>query len=126
MQSLDFLPAHSASQNNKKEFVEESKARNKTLYRKGAKPSQASLGKDKRPYQRTNLPKLKSISKQSQDSEGSGYKKPPRRKPNPKYAHVRSSVAGYIDGEAPSYSSKSRVLPPLKSKRTERISRRAK
>ncbi|KAL9184324.1 hypothetical protein ACHAXT_002410 [Thalassiosira profunda] len=114
------------ARNNKKEFVEESKARNKTLYRKGAKPRQASLSKDKRAYQRTNLPKLKSISKQSQDSEGSGYKKPPRRKPNPKYAQVRSSVASYINGESPEVASKSRVLPPLKSKRTERTSRRLK
>ncbi|KAL7549181.1 hypothetical protein ACHAWF_017136 [Thalassiosira exigua] len=84
-----------SAQNNKKEFVQESKARNNTFHRKGGGKNNVALAnKEKATSHRTNLPKLKSLVPDSKGStENSSFKKHTRRQPK-KYAHIRSSGYG--------------------------------
>lgn len=121
-------------QNNKKEFIEESKARNNSFHRKGKKHAGAQKRENS-----TNLPKLKSLtggaphreksstnlptdikgSNSSTDTNPPRFKKSTRRRQPKKYAHVRSSgyggssVAPAPPGASSATHTTSTRLPPL-------------
>eukprot|EP00578_Thalassiosira_sp_NH16_P004007 CAMPEP_0181134926 /NCGR_PEP_ID=MMETSP1071-20121207/32348_1 /TAXON_ID=35127 /ORGANISM="Thalassiosira sp., Strain NH16" /LENGTH=490 /DNA_ID=CAMNT_0023221477 /DNA_START=97 /DNA_END=1570 /DNA_ORIENTATION=+ len=100
------------ARNNKKEFIQESKARNNTFHRKGGKNNSVSLDKDKT-SNRTKLPKLKSLAPDNKGgiTDNPSFKKHTRRQPK-KYAHIRSTGYG---GVPSSTAATRRGGPPVSS-----------
>eukprot|EP00578_Thalassiosira_sp_NH16_P020881 CAMPEP_0181086572 /NCGR_PEP_ID=MMETSP1071-20121207/5818_1 /TAXON_ID=35127 /ORGANISM="Thalassiosira sp., Strain NH16" /LENGTH=482 /DNA_ID=CAMNT_0023168417 /DNA_START=252 /DNA_END=1701 /DNA_ORIENTATION=- len=96
----------------KKEFIQESKARNNTFHRKGGKNNSVSLDKDKT-SNRTKLPKLKSLAPDNKGgiTDNPSFKKHTRRQPK-KYAHIRSTGYG---GVPSSTAATRRGGPPVSS-----------
>jgi len=117
------------SKNNKKEFVQESKARNNTFHRKGKNNARLLPNKEKNSnHTRTNrLPKLKSSSKPENKGNSTstqhqskginpGFKKHTKKQPE-KYASIRSSGYGGGSSAAPNAKSKAATkLPSLNEK----------
>jgi len=98
------------ARNNKKKFIEESKARNNTFHRKGKK-NNASLPKKEKITNRTNLPKLKSLVPDNKSGmENSTSKKNIRRQPK-KYASIQPLPQNKGSNENPSFKKHTRRQP---------------
>lgn len=94
------------ARNTKKEFIQESKARNNTYHRKGGKvsvglPNTNKPNRGRATTHRNNLPKLNSlISDNKNSTEIPSFKKHTRRQPK-KYNKIRSSGYGTSLSNAP-------------------------
>ena len=90
-------------QSDKKEFVKEAKARNKTIFRQKREPriskAMRSTDTNKIATRNNSLPKLKSLLPDSKRRESKAFSRPiqdqkPRIRQSKKYAHIRSSGYG--------------------------------
>eukprot|EP00970_Alexandrium_tamarense_P005319 scaffold858_cov193-Alexandrium_tamarense.AAC.17 len=106
------------ARSDKNDFINESKARNNTFYRKKINSGSDDTGDvgNSKATSRTNLPKLKTLLPGSKETKRKELAQPPKHKPRArqpkKYAHVRSSGYG---GSTAATSTSSKTLPTLPS-----------
>lgn len=101
------------ARSSKKEFVQESKERNKTLYRRKRR-NKKPAGNDGTGKASTNLPKLpsSSLAEVNETPMSSSFKKNTRRQTK-KFSHVRSSGYGVTTATTTNSTASSTKLPSL-------------